>query len=291
MTGVAMIGTGRMGAAMTRRLLAAGHDVTAFNRTRSRAEQTGATVAPSAREAAERASIIVVSLADDAAVREVYSGHFGLMAGLRAGAVVLETSTIHPDTVRSLAAGVGERSAALLDAPVSGSVPVVERGELTFMIGGDPKALETVRPVLETLSTKVFHLGSQGSGAVMKLAVNAVVHGLNQAVAESLVLIEKCGIERSLAYDVFASSAVASPFIQYKREAFLKPQEAPVAFSLDLVAKDLALIDSLARGAHARMDQLATNRRVVADALAAGFGRHDLSAIAEHLRAQSRLGA
>lgn len=269
---------------MVARLLSAGHAVTVFNRTPSRASATGAAVASNSREATAAAEVVIASLADDAAVEAVYRGEDGLIAGLRPGTVVLETSTIHPGTVRALAPQVEARSATLLDAPVSGSVPVVQRGQLTFMVGGPAAALDRVRPVLECLAAQVYHLGPAGAGATMKLAVNAVVHALNQAIAESLVLVEKSGIDRELAYDVLASSAVGAPYVHYKREAFLQPESAPVAFALALVAKDLSLIDSLATSVGARMDQLATNRRVVLEALSFGYADRDLSALADLLR-------
>ena len=282
MTEVAVIGTGRMGAAMVGRLAGAGHHVVAYNRTRERATALGVDVASTPQEAAAGAEVVVVSLADDPAVESVYHG--GLVAGLGEGAVVLETSTVHPDTVRALAPLVAGRGATLLDTPVSGSVSVVERGELTVMAGGDAGALDRVRPVLGAFAARVFHLGALGNGAVMKLVVNSVVHALNQALSEALVLAEKAGLPREAAYEVLAASAVAAPFVQYKRAAFEHPEDTPVAFMLDLVAKDLALIDDLAGGVGARMDQLAANRAVVAAAIEAGYGTRDLSAIAEYLR-------
>jgi 3-hydroxyisobutyrate dehydrogenase-like beta-hydroxyacid dehydrogenase len=295
MTAVAVIGAGRMGAAMAVRL-AGGHQVTVYNRTRARAEavvdsaagNASGSVADTARDAAAGADVVIVSLADDAAVDAVYRGADGLAAGVRDGAVVLETSTVHPGTVRSLARLVEQQGATLLDAPVSGSVPVAERGELTFMVGGDAGALERVRPVLDVLAARVFHLGGRGTGATMKLAVNAVVFALNQAVSEALVLAEKAGVAREAAYDVFAASAVAAPFVHYKRAAFERPDDAPVAFSLDLVAKDMTLINDLAVEAGARMDQLEANRAVVQEALKGAFGPRDMSALAVLLRAQNR---
>ena len=284
MTAVAVIGTGRMGGAMVGRLSGAGHRVVAYNRSRERAARLGVDVAATPCDAAAGAEVVFVSLADDAAVDAVYRGGAGLAAGLEADAVVVETSTVHPDTVRALAPLVAGAGATLLDAPVSGSVPVVQRGELTFMVGGDPAALDRVRPVLAALATRVFHLGEVGHGAAMKLAVNAVVHALNQALCEALVLAEKAGLAREAAYEVFASSAVAAPFVLYKRAAFERPEETPVAFMLDLVAKDLALIDDLAGGVGARMEQLAANRAVVAEALKAGYGSRDMTAIADLLR-------
>jgi len=285
---VAVIGTGRMGGAMVGRLRQAGHHVVVFNRTRPRAaavaEATGAELAASAADAVTAADVVLVSLADDAALREAYAADDGIAAGVQPGTVVLETSTVHPNTVRELAPLVEARGGLLLDAPVSGSVPVVERGELTFMVGGDADALDRVRPVLDALAATVFHLGPLGSGAIVKLAVNDVVHGLNQAISEALVLAERSGVARSKVYDVFAASAIAAPFVHYKRAAYENPDTAPVAFALDLVAKDLELIDALASSVDARMPQLATNRRVVAEALAAGLGDRDLSALAELLR-------
>jgi 3-hydroxyisobutyrate dehydrogenase-like beta-hydroxyacid dehydrogenase len=285
---VAVIGAGRMGAAMAVRLAGAGVPVTLYNRTRARAEKaaagTGAEVAATAREAAAAATTVIVSLADDAALRSVYSGPDGLLAGLTSGDVVLETSTVDPETVRELAPAVARREAVLLDSPVSGSVPLVERGELTVMVGGDPQAAERARPVFDVLARRVFHLGPTGAGATMKLAVNSVVHALNLALAEALVLAERAGIERSAAYEVFASSAVAAPFVLYKRAAFERPDETPVAFMLDLVGKDLALIDDLARRVGVPMDQMSATRSVVAGALAAGMGEQDISALAVRLR-------
>ena len=282
MTEVAVVGTGRMGGAMAGRLCGAGHRVSVYNRTADKARAiAGATAVDTPAEAARRAEVVVVSLADDDAVRQAYGD---LVDGLRPGAIVLETSTIHPDTVRALTAGVEARGATLIDAPVSGSVPLVERGELTILAGGDAEALDRARPVLAAFASRVFHLGGPGTGATMKLAVNAVVFALNQAVAEALVLAEKAGVDRARAYEVFTASAIAAPFVAYKRDAFVDPEHAPVAFALDLVAKDFGLIDAVARGVDARMDQLGVNRRVVAEALAAGYGGRDLSAVADLLR-------
>ena len=291
---VAVVGAGRMGAAMVGTLRRAGIEVVVFNRTRARAEEvaraTGAAVSDTAREAAAGAQVVLSSLADDAAVGAAYTGADGIVAGLQPGAIVLETSTIDPGTVHRLRPLVEDRRAFLLDTPVSGSVQLVEAGQLTVMVGGDPAVLERARPVLDPLARQVFHVGDLGSGAVMKLTVNAILHGLNLALAEGLVLAEQAGVARTTAYEVFASSAVAAPFVQYKRAAFEHPGETPVAFSLDLVHKDLDLILALASRAGAPMEQATTNRRVVEAAVAAGLGDHDLSELATYLREASRSG-
>jgi 3-hydroxyisobutyrate dehydrogenase/2-hydroxy-3-oxopropionate reductase len=278
-----------MGGAMVGTLCRAGVEVVVFNRTRSKAEAvaeaTGAAVAATARQAAEGAQVVLSSLADDAAVGAAYTGGDGITAGLRPGTVVCESSTIDPGTVQRLRPLVEARGAALLDTPVSGSVSTVEAGQLTIMVGGDPAVLERARPALEPLAKQIYHVGELGSGAVMKLAVNSVLHGLNLALSEALVLAEKAGVVRETAYEVFAASAIAAPFVHYKREAFEHPGGPPVAFSLDLVAKDLDLILALAGQAGAAMEQAGTNREVVQAAVAAGLGEHDLSELATYLRA------
>lgn len=285
---VAVVGTGRMGGAMVGRISGAGFPVTVYNRTRDKAEAVadryGASVAATAREAVTGADVVLVSLADDDAAREAYGGPDGLVAGLAAGAVVADTSTVSPSTPQSLEADVRAAGATLLDTPVSGSVPTVEQGGLTIMAGGDPAALDRVRPVLEPIAAKVVHLGPLGSGATMKLALNSIVHALDVALSEALVMAERAGVDREAAYDVIAASAVAAPFVHYKRAAFLDPAGTPVAFALDLVAKDLELAAALAREVDAPTSQLATNRKVVGSAIEAGFGSADLSAVAEFLR-------
>jgi 3-hydroxyisobutyrate dehydrogenase/2-hydroxy-3-oxopropionate reductase len=278
-----------MGGAMVGTLRRAGFEVLAFNRTPAKAEAvaeaTGARVAGSAAEAAAGAGVVITSLSDDT-VEDAYRGPQGVAAGLRRGAVVLESTTVDPRTVRALRPLVEERGASLLDAPVSGSVPLVERGELTVMVGGDAAALEQARPVLDVLAAKVIHVGELGAGATVKLVVNAVLHGLNLAISEGLVLAEQAGVARTAAYEVLASSAVAAPFVHYKRAAFERPEQTPVAFSLDLAAKDLDLALGLAERAGATMEQAATNRRVVGEAVAAGLGTADLSALAVYLRGE-----
>jgi 3-hydroxyisobutyrate dehydrogenase-like beta-hydroxyacid dehydrogenase len=285
---VAVVGTGRMGAAMVGRLRGAGLDVVVHNRTRSTAEgvaaRHGATVAGTAAEAVAAADVTVVSLADDAALRAAYEGDGGLVTGVHDGAVICDTSTVAPQTVRRLAPLVADRGGTLLDAPVSGSVSVVEQGALTVMAGGDAEALDRARPVLETFAKTIFHLGDVGAGATMKLVVNGVLHGLNVAVSEGLVLAERAGLDRAATYDVLQAGAVGAPFVAYKRGAFLQPDETPPAFSLALVAKDLDLIHALAESVGASMAQGDANREVVAAAVAAGMGESDLSAVAEFLR-------
>jgi 3-hydroxyisobutyrate dehydrogenase-like beta-hydroxyacid dehydrogenase len=285
---VALIGAGRMGSAMGARVAGAGHDLVVFNRTRSRAEdlagRTEARVADSAREAAEFAEVCLVSLADDPAVTATYLDDNGLIAGLQPRAIVCDASTVAPATVRGLNPLVAQKDAILLDTPVSGSVSTVESGTLTVMVGGDQDALDRARPVLETFAKSIFYLGDIGAGATMKLVVNSLVHSLNVAVSEALVLAEKAGLDRETAYDIFEAGAAGAPYVKYKREAFLRPGEVPVGFSLDLVAKDQELIHDLAAQVGARMEQGEASRKLVAEAVSAGMAERDISEVAEFLR-------
>jgi len=285
---VAVLGTGRMGAGMARRMRQSGFDVVVYNRTSAAAEvlagEIGAMAVPTAREAAAAADFVISSLADDAAVRGVFGGPDGALAGLRHGTVVLEMSTIDPATVAEIASAIEAAGAALIDAPVSGSVALVEQGALTVMAGGSEPAMQTARPILDALAAKVYEVGDTGAGMTMKLAVNAIVHAVNVAVAEALVLAEQAGIDRATAYEVFSNSAAGSPFIRYKQDAFLNSDATPVDFSLDLVAKDLDLILGLAERAGVEMDQGSVNRAVVGKAISSGLGERDMSAVAEYLR-------
>jgi 3-hydroxyisobutyrate dehydrogenase-like beta-hydroxyacid dehydrogenase len=284
----AVIGTGRMGAAMATRLARGGVEVTVYNRTRSRAEALaagiGATVADTARAAAASATVVLVSLADDAAADAAYEGPDGIAAGVTAGIVVCDTSTVDPETAVRTASLVRAAGGAALDTPVSGSVSTVESGTLAVLVGGEAADLERARPVLDHIAARIFHLGPAGAGAAMKLAVNGVVHALNLAVSEALVVAESAGISRSDAYDVLAAGAVGAPFVQYKRAAFEDPGGTPVAFTLDLVAKDLDLLIALADRVGAPTDQARANRAAVGDAVTDGMGEADMSALAVHLR-------
>jgi 3-hydroxyisobutyrate dehydrogenase/2-hydroxy-3-oxopropionate reductase len=277
-----------MGSAMARSLTRAGLPLIVHNRTRARAaalaEEVGARLATSAAEAASQADVVLTMLADDAAVIAVYGGSDGLLAGARKGSVLVDLSTVTPDTLRGLEPAAGSAGVGLLDAPVSGSIALAEAGQLTLMVGGAADDLEHARSALEPLAKAIVHVGPLGSGAAMKLAVNTVIFGLNEALAEGLVLAESAGIDRSLAYGVIAESAAGAPFVGYKRAAFVEPESTPTAFALDLAEKDLRLIATLAASLGVPMPQARTNLDVVRAAAVALGGGADFAAVAGHLR-------
>lgn len=288
MTSVAVLGTGRMGSAFARALRRGGHDVVLWNRTEASArtlgDELGAPVASEPRVAVGDADIALTMLADRSAVEETYHRDGGILAGVRDGLVLLEMSTVEPQVARDLAPQVRRRGGDLLDAPVSGSVSLAEQGELTIMVGGETMTLERARPVIECLAARVLHLGAVGSGAAMKLAVNTVIFGLDVALSEAIVLAERSGVDRAKAWDVLEASAAGAPFVTYKRAAFLDPGAAPTAFALDLAAKDLRLIASLADTVRLPVEQVRTNLRLTSDAAASLGGHRDFALVAEHLR-------
>ena len=289
---VAVIGTGRMGSAMARALARTGITLVLQNRTRDRAttlaSELGARVAETPGQAAALADVCLTMLADDAAVASVYRGPDGLIAAAKPGSVLVDLSTVTPDTIRSFDADARAAGVALLDAPVSGSVATAETGQLTLMVGGEAGDLERGRPALEPLARTIVHVGPLGSGAAMKLAVNTVIFGLNEAVAEGLVLAETAGIDRGVAYGVIAESAAGAPFVGYKRASFIDPDTTPIAFALDLADKDLRLIGALAGRLGVPMPQADTNLGEIRAAAAALGGDRDFSTVASHLRSKRR---
>jgi 3-hydroxyisobutyrate dehydrogenase-like beta-hydroxyacid dehydrogenase len=286
---VGLLGAGRMGSAMGRAIRDAGHDLVVWNRSAAAAErlaaELGGTAVDRPRDVAAQAGICVSMLADGAAVDAVYGGPDGLIAGASGANVLVDCSTVPPATIRAHEAAARAAGAGILDAPVSGSVALATSGRLTLMVGGEPADLARARPVLEALAGTIFHLGPLGTGAAMKLAVNAVIFGLNQALAEGLVLAERAGVRRELAYDVIAAGAAGAPYVGYKRAAFVDPDGTPVAFSLDLAAKDLGLIAELAAAVDLDMPQAAIDLAVIRAASAGGRGGRDFSTVADQLRA------
>jgi 3-hydroxyisobutyrate dehydrogenase/2-hydroxy-3-oxopropionate reductase len=284
-----------MGSAMATSLTRGGASVILWNRTLERihplAEEIGARIASSAADAASQAEVAITMLADGPAVEAVWAGQDGLVSGAHPGVVLVDMSTVPPSVIKGLAPATRARGAGILDAPVSGSVHLAASGQLTIMAGGDEADLERARPAFDLLATRIFHLGELGTGAAMKLAVNAIIFGLNGAISEALVLAERAGVDRALAYDVIAAGAAGAPFVGYKRASFVDPENTPVAFSLDLTEKDLRLITEFAAELGVPVPQAERNLDVAREAAAGGNGGRDLSSVASYLRDASAVGA
>jgi 3-hydroxyisobutyrate dehydrogenase len=259
-----------------------------WNRTLSGARDLAASlpdgavaVADTAEVAVRGRDVVLSVLADGDATRAVLLAPT-VLAALTPGAVVCDHGTSGVAAAHDLDAALRAVGVRFVDAPVSGSVPAVAAGTLLVLAGGDPAAVDTARGVLDAYARLVMPVGSAGSGQAMKLAVNLVVHALNAAIAEALALATDTGIPAPDAYDVFEQSVIAAPFVAYKRTAFLDPG-TPVAMSLDLVGKDLALITGLAAETGTPVPVTRAAMAAVAAARAAGFGPQDMAALTRYL--------
>lgn len=288
MADIAVLGIGRMGSAFARRLLAAGHNVAAWNRTpaslarlananASAVAGAGLRTCHDARDAVAGAEYVIGALADGDASRAVLLDE-ATLAAIGADAVVCDLGTSGVAAARDLDTAYREVGRQFVDAPVSGSVATVDAGQLLVMASGDLAAVDALRPVLSAFAKQVIYLGPAGSGQAMKLAVNLVVHSLNAALSESLVLAGRAGICATDAYDVLQASVVAAPFVNYKREAFLNAN-ADVAMRLDLVSKDLRLILALAAQLGVPLPTAAAVAAEVDAACMAGFAGQDMASL------------
>lgn len=291
MSAVAVLGLGRMGAAMAAALVAAGHEVTVWNRgegghrllaqeleLRSVAARPARARTPA--NAVEAAEFVLTMLADGPALDAVLHGPDGAVGALAPGAIVCDMATSGVEAALRNAELLAAAGHAYLDAPVSGSVPTVRAGTLLVMASGPEQAVADAQSVFTAFAARVLHVGAAGAGQAMKLSVNAVLHIFNGALSEGLVLAERGGVPRDAALEVFASSVVGAPFVQYKRSAFADPENEPVAFTLDLMRKDLALVRDLAALHRSPVPLAETTARISDAASAAGLGERDMSALA-----------
>ncbi len=278
------IGLGHMGGNMAARFLAAGYAVSGTSRSRDRAkwlEDQGLRWLDTPREIAEAADIVLTSLPDDAAVQSVAAGADGILAGLDAGKLWVDLSTISPGVSRELAARVSERGAQMLDAPVSGSVPQVQAGTLTIMVGGDEGAYSRVEPVLQELGSPT-RIGDNGQGLVLKLAVNISLAVQMLAFSEGLLLAEKEGVDPQLAAKVMTHSAIGSPMLQARAPLVLDlPDDA--WFDVGLMHKDIGLALATAREAAVPLPSTGAVDDVLSRAAELGYEHRDIAAMFEVL--------
>src|SRR6266850_222276 len=238
------IGIGSMGRPIARRLLQAGYKVSVYNRDRSKAEALvgyGAVVANSIAELASNTDVILSCLANDDAVRNVYAGPEGVFANVRPGTVVMEMSTVNPETSRELHKLGVARAVSLLDLPISGSTPAAEQGTLTLFGGGDEKIFHDAEPIFRAIARQYFYLGPSGSGTTMKLVVNTLLGVGMQAIAEAVALGQKAGLNRDRLFDVLSHTAVIAPAHAGKLAKAVRNDYAP-QFAIRLMNKDFGLI-------------------------------------------------
>ena len=243
MANLGFVGLGSMGEEMARLLLEAGHSVTGYNRTKSRAQwllELGMLWGNTPRGVAQAADVTLSMVRDTEALLAVTGGPDGLIAGLGPGKYYIDMSTVSPAASKQLAVQAAEAGATMFDAPVSGSLVTLQAGQLSFMVGGDQEALEDIRPILQDIAPTVDYVGANGLAAMMKVAVNLNLPVQILAFSESLLLAEKMGISRELATKVLLNSVVASPALKYRFPMVLDMPEEPL-FDVDMIQKDLNL--------------------------------------------------
>lgn len=288
---IGFVGLGVMGSRIARRLLDAGYRLTGYNRTRSKAQPliaAGMEWRDTPRAAAEHSDVVFSIVADTDALKAVTDGAAGIIAGLRPGAVYIEMSTVSPVFSRQLAERVRAAGATMLDAPVSGSPVTIDEGRLSFMVGGDPQALEQVRPILLSVGPTVTHVGANGQAALMKLATNLSVAVQFLIFCEGLVLAEKGGIPRGVALQVLLNSAIASPMLKYRGPLVTTPHPE-VWFTVDMMQKDLRLGLEMARELRVALPTTATANELLTATRALGFGDKELAAVFHTLARMSGL--
>jgi 3-hydroxyisobutyrate dehydrogenase-like beta-hydroxyacid dehydrogenase len=276
MTTVGFCGLGQMGFPMARRLVTAGYDVRGWNRTRSKAESLeGATVARSPADAAGEADFVLTMLSTPQAASEVIAGDEGVATSLPSQATLIEMSTIGPADVLDLHESLPQ-GAAMLDAPVLGSIPQATEGELKLFVGGDTEVIEGCRDLLENFGT-IWPMGDLGQGAAMKLVVNSTLGALMTALGEALALAKALGLDRERVLDVLAESPIATP-AKGKRSNVLTGTYKP-NFKLELAAKDMRLVHDAAAGAGVELKVAQAARQWFEAADAAGLSELDYSAV------------
>jgi 3-hydroxyisobutyrate dehydrogenase-like beta-hydroxyacid dehydrogenase len=283
-TRIGFVGLGHMGGNMAARFLAAGYSIYGEDRNHEQAQglvNDGLQWCETPREVAESAEIVFSSLPNDEVLQEVASGPDGILAGLTAGKIWVDVSTVSPGASRELAERVHALGAKMLDAPVSGSVPQVQAGTLTIMVGGDEEAYARVEPILRELGTPT-HIGENGQGLVLKLAINISLAVQMLAFAEGLLMADRAGVDRELAVDVMTQAAIGSPMLKARAPLVLElPDEA--WFDVGLMQKDIALALDTARQLCVPLLSAAAADESLTMARALGYERRDIAALFEVL--------
>jgi 3-hydroxyisobutyrate dehydrogenase len=287
---IAVLGLGIMGGGMARRLLSSGFPVYAYNRTRDRAavlEKAGAIITESPREAASRAEIVISMVADDQASRHVWLGEAGALAGAAKGSLLIESSTVSVAWVRELGAIAAERGCDFVDAPVTGTKPHAQSGELFYMVGGSESAFARAREVLSVLGREVLHMGPTGSGALIKLINNFVCGVQAASFAEALALVGASGIDREKCVAVLSNSALASPLIKRMVTSMAANDYTP-NFPLKLMTKDIGYAMNEASREGVSLETAGPALKMFQHATQQGLGDSDFSAIVKSVAKNSR---
>lgn len=299
MANAGFVGLGVMGSRMAELLLAKGHKVTVYNRTKDKAEpllKKGMHWADSPKAVAEAADVIFTSVTDATALAAITDGPDGLLAGLKAGKVLVDMSTVSPETSRAVAAKVRERGADMIDAPVSGTVATLREGKLLIMVGGRKETFEKVKPLLEDIPSApvsgsgptVVYMGDNGTALIMKIAMNLSLAVQMLAFAEGIVLAEKSGIPRDAAVEAFTHSVLASPMVQY-RAPFLTNLPKPAWHTVNMMQKDMLLALELGRRTDVPLPTTAVTNEFLTAARGMGRTQEDFAVLFQVLAEMSGL--
>ena len=279
MANLGFIGLGVMGGEMVDRLLAKGHTVTGYNRTRAKSEwllKKGMKWADSPREVAVAADVILSMVTNSAALAAITEGPDGILAGISPGKVLVDISTVSPAFSKETAAKIRAKGADMVDSPVSGSVITLQQGNLSVMVGGRAETFERIKPILLDIGPKVTHVGENGLALVVKIATNLSLAVQMMAFSEGVLLAEKSGIKREVAVEVLTSSAIASPMIKYRGPFVLKlPAEA--WFNVNMMQKDMLLALELGRQLDVAMPTTAISNEFLTAARAMGLVEEDFA--------------
>jgi 3-hydroxyisobutyrate dehydrogenase-like beta-hydroxyacid dehydrogenase len=276
-----------MGSRIARNLIGAGHDLRVWNRTASVSEQwvadNGGAVADSLSSLAAGSDFLITMLADGDVLADVYEMPGGLAEGVGPETLAIDMGTSGPEAFQRVRALVEGKAGTMVDAPVSGATAAAEAASLLVMVGGTPEVYQRVEPILEAVGNPV-HVGPTGSAAVLKLAVNSVLYGLNQAVGEAVALAERAGVSPETTLDILAKGAAGAPMLTYRREQYLHPDTAPISFTVDLARKDLVLTLEQARRTGAPSGQLERTLELMEALVEQGFGSEDMGYVVEASR-------
>ncbi len=279
MANLGFIGLGVMGSEMVDRLLQKGHQVTGYNRTRSKAErliERGMLWAESPRAVAEAADVTFTMVTNSVAMNAICDGPDGLLAGLKPGHIHVDISTVSPEVSRALAAKVREKGADMIDSPVSGSVITLQKGQLSVMVGGRRETFDKVRPILEDIGPKVTYVGGNGLALALKIATNLSLAVQMLAFSEGVLLAEKSGVSREVAVDVLVHSAIASPMVQYRGPFVLQlPPEA--WFDVNMMQKDMLLAMDMGRALDVPLPSTAISNEILTAARGMGLAKEDFA--------------
>jgi 3-hydroxyisobutyrate dehydrogenase len=283
---IGFAGLGRMGRRMAANC-AAGHDITVWNRRPEPADsfvrEFGSKRAVNPMDLSANTDIVITMLADDQAARNVYLGEDGILAGHRADLVV-EMGTLSPAMVDEIAEAAKAQGKTFVDAPVSGATQAAETASLLIMAGAPDDLADRLGPVFDLMGKRTVWLGRTGAGAAMKLAVNTLIHGLNQTLAEALTLAEGAGIDPATAFDVIENSAAAAPMLKYRRSLYLDEAAQEVSFTIELARKDVRLALQLASATNVDMPQTRATYDVLEAAGESNYDGRDMAAIVNFMR-------